>query len=653
MAKKKKAPLALLTQAEVGEFADRVEDALVLNLRARDDPDDLFHVGRKALFVAWTTSAALAGDTSQLPVIVHWIQHNDWDYETGRALVRSALRLAGTDPALRAQIYELTDSWSLIITGPVIEWLDPTLPAERELLTELSRSGKKTFADAARKRLATVSPPAWWEAHFEEDPTAGLDDETLAGLEPRLRRFVELNGESDDDEAQAEMLSLLAQFPARAAMAAGLRLLRFTSYGSKTSVPAVAAIVLRHEDGARRFCDLLTETIRHELMGISSGLESDEDSIPFEARRRLVLEALSRFSQGSFEELRANHEHPLATLERIMTHLWPAELDPSPMVEALRTMADPAATEPESGVGYFSSMFERLDPAHVSVLEKPFREALDADFLGAHSLIGPALSSATKRWPRELQRELAIGVLSRPDAKHTLAWAVKTLAHVAPDELVPRLSDERLRKHAYSFSALKAPGLFVHARAELRAGRLTLDEAGDVLRAITDAWGGAASTRWRGTEEPDDPGALPDDATAVAFRAAVESIDPSQAGRPTDEEWSLLRRMRLQASEVERREVFQLIVPPGPWHPDDLKWLSSCVQMARDEHPSMAWFVASALAHHPDPEALALLEQLQDLGDEDEIFDVKELVDQMRQKLGLPVDEDAEDGEEATGSDDW
>jgi len=25
----------------------------------------------------------------------------------------------------------------------------------------------------------------------------------------------------------------------------------------------------------------------------------------------------------------------------------------------------------------------------------------------------------------------------------------------------------------------------------------------------------------------------------------------------------------------------------------------------------------------------------------------------MRQKLGLPVDEDAEDGEEATGSDDW
>lgn len=655
MAKKKKAPLALLTQAEVRELADRVEDALEQNLRGRDDPDELFHEGRQSLFAAWAASAALTGDISQLPVLVHWLRSIDWEREAGALITRSAIRLAGDDPALRAQLYELVECWNGGITHTVIGWLDPAIAAENNVLTELSRSTIKPFADGARKRLATLTPPAWWVAHFEEDPVAGLTEEEVAELGPLLRRIVELDG-GGDEEGKKELLSIVARLPGRAALAAGLRLLRTGVYSlGRELIPDLFITLLRHDDGPRRICDFLVDLGWREASSLQYELKRDGRAYPPEYGS-LAREALSRLSGVSFADLHVGPDHPLSPMENIATDLWPPELDPTPVVEALRAMADPAATKPGSSIGRYWTMFHRLGPPHAPVLEAPFRAALACDFTGEYSLIGPSLTQATEDWPSALRHELAVGVLARPDARHTVDWAVTTLGDVAPEELIARLGDEAMRKHAFTLRGLRSPGLFAHAREELRTDRLDVSEAASVMQAICRAWGGAASTNtgWRLSGKEEDLDALPGNADAVAFRAAVEALAPAQAGRASDEEWNILRRQRRQASPMKGRDLlFQLLVPTGPWHPDDLEWMRHCVRATLDDAPSLGVFVANVLAHHPDPDALALLEQLREVDDEDSPRDIESTIDEMRQKLGLAVEGDDGDEEEATGSDDW
>lgn len=651
---RKKRRMQLLTAEEVKELAPRIDEMLDGCSYYSPRQDTLAVHGSHALFAAWAASAAQCGDTSQLRRIVDRLQSLDWEDEFGSIATQAAIRLAGDDPRLRAQVHRLAGAESYSIVHPLVAWLDPGRPAERKLLERLCQHRSRYIVKEARNRLASTETLPWWVGYFEHDPTVGLDEAETSALQPKFARYIELLDDHRNEHAD-EILSLVRQMPPRAKAGACLQLLRH--WGWRLQIGPVLGELLSVEGGARMICDFV-KSQEHEFLGfeVSEGLRNLPSTTTSEQRAAVAREAMSRLRDASWKDIDDVQGLP-STYAHMITLTWPEDLDPTPVLDFLRERADPDAQEPAPGLGYWDSMVKRLKPRWLPLLKEHFKQALAGDFVGRFSILGPSLESVADQFPEAERHQMALDVLDRKDAKGAVEWAVKTLAAIAPEEVDQRLDDPRVRKHAFS---LKAPGPFIRGRRELRAGTLTPSEVGTIANHVGEIFGGQVNLLARLRDGL--PGLGDPSVKNAPLREAIVAAAPDLAGPLTEEEWALIRRLRAELSPSQVDEAgLEFVIPEGPWHPDDLAWLEKLVNEIVPSKPQFIYFAAVLCAQHPCPEVLPLLEKLEEITPPDNLFDDRTpmLADEVRQALGLPTKHG--DGDEVGGDtldpdgtdDDW
>lgn len=648
---RKKRQVNLLTSEEVKMLRPRIGEMLEAGsygiLRKRSLAID----GSRALFAAWAASAAQCGDTSQLGFITGWLKAIDWEPEAADTSIRAAIQLAGDDARLRALLYPLEATMSHSIISPMIAWLDPDRPAERKVLEKLSGNLYRHIAKEARDRLATANAVPWWHGYFDHDPSAGLDEAAMSDLQPKFARYMELL-DTDRDDYVDELFSLVQRFPPQAKSGACLRIARHWRY--KRLLGPVLGELLSVEGGARMFCDLVKENDEETYYDLGEGVKYLPSSTTPEQRADLAREALSRLEGTTEKDFDDVLGRP-STYSRIAALSWHHDQDPTPVLDLLVEMADPNADSPSYGVGYWNALVDRLDARWLPLLQERFEQALEGDFLGRFSVLGPSLKSVAKRFPEAERRRMAFDVLNRKEAKRTVEWAVDTVVHLAPEELDRWLDDPRVRKHAFHLST---PEIFIRGRRELRAGTLAPNEVGAMASQVSSLFGGQVNLFGRRRA-----GQPRQNATKKSnpVRDAIVAAAPDLAGPLTEEEWALIRRLRaeLPASKVDEAGL-EFLIPEGPWHPEDFAWLERLVDYVVTSKAQWAYFAALLCARHPSPEVLPLLEKLDDIEDPFDHLDdrAKEISDEVRRALGVPTkygdgDTEEEDALDPDGTDDW
>lgn len=421
----KKRQVQLLTAEEVKQLGPRIDEMLDAGSYLFSSKDTLAVYGSHSLFAGWAASAAQCGDTSQLGMIVGWLQTLDWENEFGSVATQAALKLAGNDPGLRAQVHPLAGTGAYSIVHPLIGWLDPNCPAEQKLLDKLCRSRSRYIAKAARERLASSETVPWWQSYFEHDPSAGLDEAAMSDLQPTFARYMELL-DADDKENANEIFTLVQQLPPRAKAGACLRLLRQWGWYGELLGP-VTGELLSVEGGVRMLFDLVKKEHGGYHVDVCDGLRKLPPTTTSEQRVGVALEALSRLAGATEKEL--DDVRGLAsTYARMVALSWPGDHDPTPVLDFLVETADPDAEKPSYAVGHWSSLVKRLEPRWLPLLKERFEEALAGDFVGRFSILGPSLEDVSDRFPEAECRRMALEVLGRPNAKHSVEWAVRTLS---------------------------------------------------------------------------------------------------------------------------------------------------------------------------------------------------------------------------------
>jgi len=619
---------------------------------SEEDSDRVFAQGLEAWFGLIAASAALNNDASQLEYILETARLRDW-YFIGDLVTRSAIRLAGDDRVLRDRVLELAEIESGDIVYPMCEWLDASHPSERAVLQSFAESRIPAFATLARKRLAATGGTEWWRGVFTSDPTAGLQGKALAAAQKRIAPLVELLSK-DGQVDPARLIKVVMALPERAALAAGfLQIQRLRDEGD---IARLLEFLLRLPGAHAPFLDHYLSNRPYLDFRYQNALKSLKGPAGKKTRHGVALAALARLGDSPFKE--KDVLGPVSRLHALVCDNWPPDADIDVLVDRLKRWGDPDATAPVTGHGRWWTLLGGVSAKRTLAYLDVFRQALDADFCRGFDLLGPAFTQATDRWPAKLRRELAISVLDRPDAVHTVSWAVGVLADLDDPVLFQRIDDARVRRAALNESS---PRVLAWMRQLLRDGSPTLAEAGQIFWRLAPAWGGASidhlfasfGERRRGRSRREEVDPSDTKKLTALFRKRGQS---ALAGPINAEEWDVLYRLREAASDAELVKAHHAtwMLPTTPWTERDFAWTRRLVRLARDHAPDHADWAARAVALHPSVAALELIDSLEGLGSESDQDTVAEAAAYVRSAIAAAGgDVSPEPAATAGADDDW
>jgi len=647
----KKKPL-LLTKADLSDLAPRLEKWA--DDWPENDDSGLYCDAYQGLVTAFGASAALAGEPSHLAAFVSLCRDGgEWPGELAATCARSAIRLAGADPARRRLAASLAENRWNWADWVLAAWLDPGDPGERAVLESfLDGHSGEDVAKRARERLESAGAVPWWQGRFAADPAAGLAGDEATKALVVLREFLAmLEKPKPTPDEERRMLAQVRSLPPRAAQLCARAVVEFDGWGGP-SRPGYLALMLERPEGVERFTQLLADTEDMLSIWVRETLKEALPSLAPQCREALALALLGRVRDCSWDKVTGFRE-PEGKLFDACLDVWPEQTDPAPVVGALRRWA---SRESATGHTYRSGeFFKRMGPAWPS-LQETMRESFACEWGGEHTLLGPALAHASECWPA-LRRELALDLLARSTNGAMLGWAAPVV--VAEDEAaaLKLLGDPRVRGHL--FENLRG-AVFLQARRELNAGRLTLEEADAVFSHVGTHAGGVVTTMPHlGLGEDDVDPAEPwntreDRGEWLAGLAGAET--PDLAGPPTPAEWEQYRRLREPTPCKPRRfQAFGLFVPPGPWLAEDLAWMETMVRHSIDADPDLAIGLARVFSLKPSVESLRLCERLEKVVEERAVEFFEPSLKRLRSSLGVAVDAGgtAEAGGGSSGADDW
>jgi len=626
-----KKPL-LFSRAELADLAPRL---LTWAGESHEGEDGgTFDHGLQCLVEAFAASAVLARDADQVPTLVSLCQcHWRWNDDLAGQCLSAAMTLAGDAPGTRALVCALAADRELHVGFELSGWLDPAIAAERALLESyLDGRAGEFVARRARERLSGALDVPWWQGKFAQDPAAGLEGPGTRESLAALVRFGELMESSDERTARDETLLAIARgLPPRAALLCLQAVLERAGWGVPGPAPFLA-LALAAEDGAAFVADRLEKADEERSTRIRRALPEAAASAPPSAVAALARELLRRAEDRPWSEV-ADWRSRASRLVDACLGLWPAQADPAPLLDCMLRWGEGLA-EPAAGTGLFSAALRRAGAGRPALADA-FARACEADWLGRWAIAGPALAGASELWP-ELRRELARERLALSNRTEVLDWAARVAVDDDEATALRHMDDPRVRPSL--FGNLRG-GVFLRARRELRAGRLTLREAAAVFRTLEDQFGGVVRSvpeyrRPQDDEEPAPAQRPPDERQAFLGRLGDAG---DLAGPPLPAEWDELRRLRSAAGLAGLDWPFAALpMPPGAWHPDDLAWARNLVQSCVDGDFRLPEFVAHVLSCKPFPESLALCERLRGLGDEEHVTgSIEGSLRELRRRLGL------------------
>ncbi len=381
----------------------------------------LFEWGRVAAVRLWAAAAGLLGDAGAFDRLLArvddgWLEEED---DAVGTIASAAMRLAGSDRALRARLYRLVRHPGYKLREALIRWLDPRNPDERAALLEL---GADTYflGRWARDRANDAAPLEWWEAQFSSDPLAGLAPSTAQRARPVLKEYIAAKEADYPKEVDTEsLLSLFRRMPARARVAAAGPFLRLDEVDGEHRA-TVVQLIARTPGSAKVVADAIATTHPWDYPNLADALS--KVPLPLSFRRALSKELLDKIRAAPMAELLADKK-PIRSVAQALAKAWPNEDDPRPLIDPL--------------VDWGGKTSEYFD---------------------ASSFLGDTITRAAKgrRWVKPLVREaLADGLTGKWEH---LAPVIERLAEtLSPDER-HRIAVDALDRRCASPGPSSAPG---------------------------------------------------------------------------------------------------------------------------------------------------------------------------------------------------
>ncbi len=656
----------LATSAELKAIAQRTFAALGLfdrgsKERRRDPverffPDFLPEAEAASLrFIAH--AAQRLADPSLLPILVdlHRACHvSDFDTdqaEGNRRAAAAAIRATlAAGAAVTKHVWELARHADAALRTAVAAGLPPAGEDARRILEALVCDPVAEVRTAAKENLGRIQPTYWWQGKFSADPLATLPEADRARLEPALQRLSELLDSRyfHRDEHADEILRLLGELPDRLAVEAAERTLGAGHFYQ--SLPKqVGALLLQRPGGVdalRRVCQAAPAADHHDHFDVP--VKEILQAVPSDRRGTVCLEMLAVAVRAPDSERRQHRSAPVGFAEALVA-AWPCEEDPSPILDAalsLPTVEGPAIDWVRWTLAGF---FKRADLDFTHVWPRLFQARLEG-YPGPWNGLGHHVDPALDRAPIGPLRAAAEQATAGED-RVLLVWGMATLLQCAYDpERDPPRGEFVRRLHQIPKcrdAALESYGLrdwFLPAfREELRAGRLDLKHAGEIMESIDRLWGGLiasfqneASPENRATKQAEARSKLPD------------ALGPAEIqGPPTPEEWRAYRAARERDAFVDWSawHTALRVLPEGPWWPEDRALTDRAIQRWRDADEGSSLALAHTLGMKPTLQDLPLFDEFARKGDAEDLEFYARLKDCAERALGIEPPAAADDSE--------
>jgi hypothetical protein len=593
------------------------------------------------------SAAAALRDVGLLPLLVQAIQilehYNDDDEGAIYSAMRGIEELLRQGGELSPQVRALARHERPFIRMQLAWGLRPRAAPELSLLKELASDPVAEVREAARSSLGAQQETGWWQGKFSRDPLLALSPEEQERLGPVFEELSPLLDNRRLSAEQAARLTALAeQLPDEALLDLARTLLADYELARFGGFLPLGGLALRRGGAGALLYRLLARWSSHSR-GYSAGETAAEmlRELPVEVRLDACRELLALIAAAE-PAARAAYKgpNPYRGAATVVAKAWPAEADPSPVLEAILALPE-APGEVDASGSTLCDLFRRKDLDTAPLLER-FLSAHLSGCKGPWSRVAGAVREVLERASPERLRPAAGRALESGDDS-LVAWGLLGLLgrlHDPDRDPAPTLllqgffEDPRYRRLIYehSYDGLGQRAL-PFTRAELRRGSLGFLEAAQTMLAIDRVYGGLVDTI--GDEEDEGAYQRKLQAELDAFLGPGE-----RRGPPTEEEWRRYRAARdahaFPASEELKGWSKALqIFPVGEWSPEDRAFLQRAIGRYREDAPDIDIWLAHALSTRPLPEYLPVLDELL-AGDRDGSSDTfKRSRKRARKKLGL------------------
>jgi hypothetical protein len=303
--------------------------------------------------------------------------------------------------------------------------------------------------------------------------------------------------------------------------------------------------------------------------------------------------------------------------------IWPAEVSPRPVLEAiLGCPLEQAASQQERDGNLYpleglGSFFSRGD-LDLSELIPPMIGAYVDGYPGAwKSAQHIVKAQMTKMGDRRIKEEALTNLEHGSDTDKSRAMSYLTgLGHdpetdPSVEAMLEGFYEDPTTRTAFFTYSDHFARLLPRARADLRKGRLTFDEAVQVLMKIDRLYGGAKPVHH-------SLGAEPEARRQSRREELAEWLGPEDLRGPiTAEEWDLYRALRTaaEAEAPEKHKAWWYMdalspMPPGPWYPEDLAFARRGLELWKRSEVRSNFLLLDQLLGKPSPETDEIVNEI-------------------------------------------
>ncbi len=523
--------------------------------------------------------------------------------------------------------------------------LRPAGPEERALLASLAEDPDPEVRRPAQETLAELEEVPWWTGKFGDDPLADVPAEEAERYRQPLEAIAKLLDLPRPKLAEhdAELAALAGSLPDDAARDVAFATLRGPT-AAATHLPALGAMMVSRPGGAETLVALLDQWVM--LPGFF--VKDAHARMIKEASPDRRIEACIALARRAVLPLTEEDElfgaRPPWVAAELVGHAFPAEADPTPLVDIVLTVAPGE----HSHVAWHLAKVVSASSAVPAQLMDRFVEAHLAGCPGAWCHLRDAVQAILANAPPELRQSVAERSALADDAG-TASWGLcrLLLADHDPDRDPPPyeqagrfFGDPRERGlllPPHGDPNLAAPWL----REALRRGELDFPNAVAAVRAVSALWG------W--TRAPKGSAEAKRHRDVRARYAAL--LGPRRLHGPvTRAELRELRRARSRWTawtEAVYRETLFHGLPDGPLHDEDRAFLEQALRFTEEEDKDLAFLVSTVIDNKGTaadaPMYDRLLATVPD-GEDGELL--RRTANRFRERVGLPALPDDEEEEE-------
>lgn len=603
--------------------------------------------GAKEALRFCAAAAVLLRDVSLMPVVVRaleiqefWNDEADMDTSVVAHGVSSLLEAgASVTPAIE----RLATHDDQRLRAAVAAGLQPTDDSSLALLEQLGRDPIYEVRRPAQATLAKVREVPWWMGKFQSDPLERLEPDQIARHKPTLDQLDTVLDVPRYNlfHRQDEIVSLAETLPDE--LAVDLAVTSLSARGFDKPQSKLGTMMVTRKGGAQGLIQLCEIWSKQPYSFYGDARVEIVSSAPPDVRLATCM-ALARYACSRSLEERRQQGGAADIAATIAGKAFPPDADLGPLLELLLSMPPVESSTYDKIDWALNGLSQAFgtDKAQPGSIADQLIEARLEGYPGVWKSLRHAADKLVGKIPREILRPAAERSLHHLD-DDTVRWAIQCLIREAhdpscdpePHDLIARMceDDPRLRRiilKSIDLRKLALPWL----RTSLRQDALTFEEAAAAINVVDGFWTSMDPSPFLGALGRDD--LLEDNRRKERELYATMLASGDFSGPVSDEEWAALRRIRDRHTSSKLWRSALLVLPKGPWQPEDREFFDQVVARCEAGKVELAVPIAHVLASKCTLDDLPLFDKLIALVPEHKSF-IRRCQYDARVGLGLPA----------------